>query len=306
MILSALGENEALLMKHHRALVPNFTRGAFPALTGQIKNVVLFYDGGDHSHHPARLHNRYTVIVNLAETVDLVFDQTPLRLPPDHWVLLFPFQRHGYRKPANPQAHKRIHIQFDIDGFDDDSFLILQNHVFALSPLEQQILLLILNQILPAGELLGLSYIPHLVAAFIESRLGMIFSGHQLAGAKEHPYRIVGKALRYIRDNFNRPLDIKTIAAGIKVSESHLRYLFRSQNEGMSLGKFIRWLKFYTAIEMLGNSDLKIAEISERCGFSNQFSFSRFFKQYAGGVAPLAYRRESRRQDSTLLKNICR
>lgn len=306
MILSALGENERLLMKHHRTLIPNFMRGAFPALTGQIKNVVLFYDCGDYSHHPARLHNRYTVIVNLAETLCPVFDGIPLRMPPDHWVLLFPFQRHGYRPLDNPQAHKRIHIQFDIDHFDDDSFMILRNHVFPLSLREQQILMLILNQVLSSNEQSSLTAVPHLVAAFIETRLNQVFNEAGLPASGDDPRRAVGKALRYIRDHFDQPLSIKDIAGGIHISESHLRALFRTGNGGMPLGKFIRWLKFYTAIEMLGNSELKIAEIAERCGFSTQFSFSRFFKQRTGGLPPLAYRREARRKDSSLLKNVCR
>lgn len=306
MILSALGPDETLLMKHHRTLIPNFMRGAFPALTGRIKNVVLFYDCGDYSRDPARLHNRYTIIVSLSETLNPVFDNIPLRMPPDHWVLLFPFQRHGYRPMDNPQAHKRIHIQFDIDRFEDESFMILRNHVFAISPQEKDILLLILKQVLPANEQAHLSSVPHLTAAFIESRLSRIFSGAPLASAREQPGRVVGKVLRYIRDNFNRPLDIGTIADATGVSESHLRYLFRTDNEGMSLGKFIRWLKFYIAIELLGNSNLKIAEISGRCGFSSQFSFSRFFKQYTGGIPPLAYRRESRKENSERLRHVCR
>ncbi|GEM_PF-2354402 len=306
MILSALGNDEALLMKHHRTLVPNFMRGAFPALTGRIRNVVLFYDCGDHSRHPARLHNRYTIIVNLAETLTAVFDNIPLQMPPDHWVLLFPFQRHGYRPLDNPQAHKRLHIQFDIDRFDDESFMILRNHVFAVSQQEKDILLLILKQVLSAGEQSRLNTVPHLTAAFIESRLSQILIDLPLASPREHPSRIIGKALEFIRENFNRPLNVKTIADAIGVSESHLRALFRAGNEGMSLGKFIRWLKFYTAIEMLGNSDLKIADISDRCGFSSQFAFSRFFKQYTDGIPPLAYRREARRENAGRLRHVCR
>lgn len=51
----------------------------------------------------------------------------------------------------------------------------------------------------------------------------------------------------------------------------------------------MRKLRIRKAKELLGSTDLKVYEISERAGFENVKHFTKVFKEMEG-VAPLEYR----------------
>lgn len=74
------------------------------------------------------------------------------------------------------------------------------------------------------------------------------------------------------------------------MSYVHFRRLFK-QYTGMPPGTFLLRAKLNKAAEMLTDSDEQIAAIAAKCGFNDQFYFSRqFSKQYH--FSPLKYRME--------------
>ena len=100
---------------------------------------------------------------------------------------------------------------------------------------------------------------------------------------------LVESTISYVRSHLSIKLSIAEIAANNFISESLLSKRFRSEY-GITLGKYIDDLVFFSAQNLLIESNLSIAAISEKLGFCDQFYFSRRFRQFAG-VSPRYYRK---------------
>jgi len=81
-------------------------------------------------------------------------------------------------------------------------------------------------------------------------------------------------------------------AAKLSISVSHFRRLFR-EITGNAPNRFLTTVRLNQALDLLQKSDLSIAEISHRCGFPDEFYFSRLFRQYRR-LSPREYRKEFR------------
>ena len=99
----------------------------------------------------------------------------------------------------------------------------------------------------------------------------------------------VQKAVEYINNNLFKKLDLTTIAKYAYVSKGTLTNKFKNELN-ITIQGYIQKQKMSRAEQMLKNSDMSIAEISERLGFSEQFYFSRCFK-HNFGLSPLEYRK---------------
>ena len=58
---------------------------------------------------------------------------------------------------------------------------------------------------------------------------------------------------------------------------------------GMNVSDYMRILRLKKAAELLLNTNISIAENSEKCGYSNQGRFAKVFKEHFG-LLPLEYR----------------
>ena len=95
-------------------------------------------------------------------------------------------------------------------------------------------------------------------------------------------------AIKYISLNPTASLTSTEIAKNSFVSKSKLTKQFRKELS-MSIQEYLYSILLSEAARLLANTSLSISEISERLGFSDQFYFSRKFKQkYAS--SPRTYR----------------
>jgi len=78
------------------------------------------------------------------------------------------------------------------------------------------------------------------------------------------------------------------LAASLGLSYSQFHSIFKKAL-GVPPAFYIRRRRMLRAEQLLIGSQQKIHEVAARCGWSDQFHFSRIFKQYHG-EAPLAYR----------------
>ncbi|MBR2904935.1 MAG: helix-turn-helix transcriptional regulator, partial [Lentisphaeria bacterium] len=91
---------------------------------------------------------------------------------------------------------------------------------------------------------------------------------------------LVQKTLRYIRDNYlDQNICLKNIANAVGISPSYLAAIFRRELKELTIGTYIAKLKFYRSMELLCSTNMSMTEIAKNCGYSNQFTFSRRFKQ---------------------------
>ncbi|MBQ7822163.1 MAG: AraC family transcriptional regulator [Clostridia bacterium] len=94
---------------------------------------------------------------------------------------------------------------------------------------------------------------------------------------------------RYIYAHFAEELSVGALAAMCFLSESRFSHLFK-EFVGISPAQYILGAKIEMSKELLKNTDISIAQISERVGISNQNYFSRIFKKHTG-MTPTEFRK---------------
>ncbi len=92
--------------------------------------------------------------------------------------------------------------------------------------------------------------------------------------------RGVEDALRYLEKNYaNNDLSIEKLAQTLYINPTHLTKLFKKEM-GVSMIQYVIDLRMKKACEMLSTHQYSISEISTHVGYSNQFYFSKVFRNY--------------------------
>lgn len=100
---------------------------------------------------------------------------------------------------------------------------------------------------------------------------------------------IVENAIRYMKENLNSSLPIKTIAQALAVNESTLKKAFmRIIHKGIT--ETFNELKLEEAKRLMRETDLNCTQISEKLGFNSIHYFSRLFKKKTQ-LSPLQYKK---------------
>ena len=87
----------------------------------------------------------------------------------------------------------------------------------------------------------------------------------------------------HIREHLDRAVPSSELCRIACMSASKLTRLFK-QAEGMTPQEYARTLRMERACELLGDTDLSMAEIAARLGFARQGSFSEAFKERFGAT----------------------
>ena len=95
--------------------------------------------------------------------------------------------------------------------------------------------------------------------------------------------------LSHIHAHYGSPLTTQSIAASALVSESECLRCFRS-TIGTTPIQYLKQYRLQQAAQMLRQTDHKISEIAERCGFQDMSYFTRAFREQQGQV-PTEYRK---------------
>ncbi|MBQ6998423.1 MAG: helix-turn-helix transcriptional regulator [Clostridia bacterium] len=101
----------------------------------------------------------------------------------------------------------------------------------------------------------------------------------------------IEKAMEYIQRNLSAQLTVEEIASYAYVSKSALTKKFK-QELSMSITNYVYDTLMFEAGQLLSQSNLSVASVSEKLGFSDQFYFSKRFKSKFG-MSPRVYRRIS-------------
>lgn len=109
---------------------------------------------------------------------------------------------------------------------------------------------------------------------------------NQLGLGNEH----ITKAVQYIYDHLEDKISLNDITRELGISASYLSRIFR-QTIGMSVNQFIIDIKTKQASHYLLDSTLSIEQIAHHLGYTDQYYFSRLFKQKFG-ISPQKYRKQ--------------
>ena len=103
---------------------------------------------------------------------------------------------------------------------------------------------------------------------------------------------MVRRALTFIREHACEPIGISDVLAAVPLSRRPLELRFK-RDTGRTLQKEIWRVRLERAKEMLIETDLPVAEIAERCGFSEPQRMTEVFGRELG-IAPGAFRQSHR------------
>ena len=96
------------------------------------------------------------------------------------------------------------------------------------------------------------------------------------------------KAIRYIRDNFHKDLNMAVVSNYISLNYSYFSHSFKEYT-GKSFVDYLKKVRVEHAKKLLGDSENKIFEVSENVGFKNPKQFARVFRELEG-ISPKEFR----------------
>jgi AraC-like DNA-binding protein len=97
----------------------------------------------------------------------------------------------------------------------------------------------------------------------------------------------ISEAKRYIKYNYMMKINVDSISKIFGFERSYLYRLFKTRY-GMSVKEYITKIRMEKAKELL-KSGFTVKQTSELVGYSDEFSFSKAFKNYRG-LSPLVYK----------------
>lgn len=100
---------------------------------------------------------------------------------------------------------------------------------------------------------------------------------------------IVEQAIKYIGEHFvDEHLSLQEVAGAVHVSAPYLSTMFKRER-GESFVSYLTDLRLQKAQELLRSTPLRVYEVAQRTGFSNQQYFSQCFKKHTG-YSPLQFK----------------
>ncbi len=101
---------------------------------------------------------------------------------------------------------------------------------------------------------------------------------------------LVSDIVRYIQDNYTRPITLRDIAAQVHLSNRHTNRLFH-RVMGVSVHTYLTQFRLKVASQLLLDQELSITETAYACGYRDVRYFITLFKQHSG-ITPAVFRKQ--------------
>lgn len=241
----------------------------------------------NHPQQGRALHHRFVLIFALETSATVRVDDRDVHLAENHGLIIFPFQFHDYIDQASEKLNW-LFITFDLP--DDGSLAPMRYHAFGVTPEVRRAA----SELVAAYLYPGVSPEPGDVMITLQLSLLLqhIWRANPAARKNTTPVAaapgLVTRVNQLTEGKMQLP-NVKELASALGISASHLRTRFR-ESCGVSLGKHLRRLRLEKARGLLRLSTRRVNEISDLCGFSSVYTFSRAFHTLYG-LAPLEYRK---------------
>lgn len=110
--------------------------------------------------------------------------------------------------------------------------------------------------------------------------------------ASRSPEPLLADAFRFFEFHLSTPLKLSAVAEALHVTPNYLNRLFLKEL-GMPPKRYLIEQRMHLAYSLLSSTELTVQEISLKCGYRNQFAFSREFRQKYGR-SPSEIRKEAK------------
>lgn len=276
-----MGPPEMLILRAH-----------FPIKT---QNAGLFISRGS-AMHPTRVIDSHELIFVKQGELDMWEGDQVFHVQAGQTLHLWPGRLHGSTKPM-PLGLKFYWIHFEVeernggDGRNGDDKLAPVIRIPQVACITQPERLDRLFRAFLDDQETGLL---HPYAANMLTMLMLIEvvqSCHDEQPLDSDDLNVVATwAHTYIRINYDRPITTSSVAQALGYNADYLGRIYR-QVYGCTLTEAIHQRRVGMACEYLLDSSLSIAQIAQKCGFTDPDYFRRIFKRHQQ-ISPGTYRRE--------------
>lgn len=126
------------------------------------------------------------------------------------------------------------------------------------------------------------------LCALVRTHTSRLLGQRQTADGQSSSH-IVDEIIQYIETHLEQELSLSSIAQQFHFNASYLSNLFKRQT-GTGLKEYMIQRRMERAKELLSSTDLKIHQISEKCGYEDDSYFVQLFKRQTG-LSPSQYRK---------------
>lgn len=99
--------------------------------------------------------------------------------------------------------------------------------------------------------------------------------------------------MEYVTHNYaSKDMSVKKVADIFFYSEKYFSSLF-SKKTGTKFSHYLNDLRVGYAVKLLSDGNTNITEVADKCGYADQFYFSKVFKKYIG-ISPSEYAASNR------------
>lgn len=133
------------------------------------------------------------------------------------------------------------------------------------------------------GQGLAVKGYLHLILSYIMGRLSL---QDRSSGPHAHPGGMALRVIDYMSEHFTEPLTLKSVSSALNISGIYLSHIFSSQLK-LNFRSYINALRINYAQSLLKSSELSVTEVCYSCGYSNQKTFNRAFKEICGTTPSL-------------------
>ncbi|MFC0190075.1 response regulator [Fictibacillus aquaticus] len=103
--------------------------------------------------------------------------------------------------------------------------------------------------------------------------------------------KYMDKAIAYIKENYHKDLNLAVVSNYISLNYSYFSHMFKDYT-GQNFVDYLKNVRIEEAKSLLGETDLKVFEISEKVGYKNPKQFARVFREIEG-ISPKEYREKN-------------
>ena len=274
---------------HKEAKNSLFSGGISADFDFMPENIIVWKSSKTLNCSDTSIHQRMILKLILNGVCTMTVDGLQIPMQKGDMICLFPFQFHSTKLNCPRDEYSFLAISFTERKRNYSAFLSLKNHL--LSPDESDFSNL--KKIVRSSGSNPEFPPEQCVFALLEILLNQRRKVQQnLPGGMEQ-YDLFQRISNYIRTHFEQEISLKTLADTFGVTPETVRRQFKKADTGLTPGKLISRLRLQLAVELLEHTETSIAEIADRCGFKDQFTFSRAFKRTMK-VSPLHHRLQVR------------
>lgn len=226
-----------------------------------------------------RFHIHVELLYVLEGCVSLTVDGVAHTLKAGEIAILFPYLTHSYE--SAPEA-KAILMMFDPSITSFESTLMkykptcFYREDSSLRPLLERAVIVYQQRQYKTAS------------GYLNAALGELLELLELEERDSADRNVVVRLLSYCEENFTQPITVASVAQALYISPSYVSKIF-SQKLRYSFREYINALRIQKAKFLLRETDKQMLQIMAECGFRNQSSFNRVFREN-GGISPKAYR----------------